>query len=145
MTVPGVGGQPCMFESPEQLRGLIEEYFESCHGVDGNGNKIQIRPITLEGLAYHIGCDRKTIWNYKHRPEYWPVIKRATDRCQVALIEHSLTARNPAGAIWLACNNYEYTQKAEINVTQTPEKLDTDAVKRHLMERGKIELLTNGV
>ena len=130
-------GRPRKFETIEQLEEMIGAYFESCYGVDDKGNRIQIRPITLEGLSYDLGCDRKTIYNYKgmkdsNNQDFFPTIKRAIDRCAVALIEHSLTARNPAGAIWLACNNYEYTQKVEVTTTTSSDQLDTDEIKAKL-------------
>jgi len=137
-------GRPRKFDTVEQLEEMIETYFESCFGIDDKGNRIQIRPITLEGLAYDLNCDRKTIWNYKgmkdsNKQDYFPAIKRAIDRCQVALIEHSLTAKNPAGAIWLGCNNYDYVQKVELHATCQPEQLSASDIHKQLEARKKDE------
>jgi len=128
-------GKPPIFETPEILENHIEEYFKACIRVNDDGSETQTRPITLEGLAYHIGCDRKSIWNYKQKPEFYPLVKKAIDRCNVSLIEHALTARNPAGAIWLACNNHEYTQKSELTVTAQPEQLSANDVKELLKKK----------
>jgi hypothetical protein len=148
MTVPIKGGAPRKFNTVEELETLIEAYFESCYGKDANGNSIQIRPITLEGLSYGLGCDRKTIWNYKgmkdsKNQDFFPTIKRAIDRCQVSLAEHALTAKNPAGAIWLGCNNYNYVQKVEIQATTQPEQLTPDDIKNQLEQHKKSGELTD--
>lgn len=142
MVFPYLGGsRPFLFETVEQLEGLIEKYFESCFGVDANGNTYQIRPITLEGLAYDLDCDRKTIHNYKDRKdkngkEFYPVIKKAINRCQVSLVELALTARNPAGAIWLGCNNYDYVNKTDVHVSPNEfEKIDANEIRRMLQEK----------
>lgn len=136
------GGRPRKFDKVEQLEEMIETYFESCFGVDSEDNRIQIRPITLEGLAYDLGCDRRTIWNYKgmkdsNNHEYFPAIKKAIDRCNVSLIEYALTAKNPAGAIWLACNNHEYTQKVEVHTTTTSDQLTNDDIQDKINELKK--------
>ena len=142
MPFPNLDGRPPLFETVEQLEGLINGYFESCFGKDENDNKIQLRPITIEGLAYDIGCDRKTIHNYKGRKDingknFFFVIKRAIDRCQVSLVEHAMTARNPAGAIWLGCNNYDYVNKTDIHVSQELEQLNAHDVKKMIEEKSR--------
>lgn len=126
-------GPKIPFSTPEELEVLINKYFESCFDKEGK----RIRPITLEGLAYDIGCDRRTIWEYKKKPEFWPVIKKAIDMAQMSLAEYAMEARNPAGAIWLGCNNYEYVQKKEVNITTETESLSADDIRMVLENRRK--------
>lgn len=138
-------GRPTKFNTVEDLAKAIDKYFKSCYGKDGDGNLVNIRPITLEGLSYDIGCDRHTIWNYKKRVDdngkpFWPLIKAATDRCQTYLAEHAMMAKNPAGAIWLGCNNYDYVQKTETHVVNEPTTLSTEDVKKFLHKEGEEEV-----
>lgn len=65
------------WNSPQQLQGLIDEYFASCFGPmfnyktgepymnpDGTLRIMQIKPYTLSGLAIYIHIDRSAITNY---------------------------------------------------------------------------------
>jgi hypothetical protein len=132
-----LGGRPRTFDTVEDMQRAIDRYFKSCERRDDDGNLISIRPVTIEGLAFDCGCDRHTIWDYKKKVDingepFWPVIKVAIDRAQVSLAEHAMTAKNPAGAIWLGCNNYDYVQKTESHVTQESTVLSKDQVDKFL-------------
>lgn len=73
---PTLGVKP-KFLTPEQLQGLVDEYFESCNGpvldkygqlqYDKNGNilKAQTKPFTVSGLALSLGITTKTLKEYR--------------------------------------------------------------------------------
>jgi hypothetical protein len=61
-------GRPPIFETPEQLEDLIQAYF------DENEEK-----VTITGLAYYLGFEsRQSIYDYKEKPEFTYILKRAT-------------------------------------------------------------------
>lgn len=68
-------GERAAFTSPEILQRDCDEYFESCYGPlihkgrivkDENGEivKVQKRPFTVSGLAYHLGIETSTFNRY---------------------------------------------------------------------------------
>lgn len=68
-------GEKAAFTSPEELQQRCDEYFESCFGPlifkgniirddDGNIQKVQQRPFTVSGLAYHLGIETSTFNRY---------------------------------------------------------------------------------
>ena len=98
------GGRPVLYETPEQLEKLINEYFEQC--------EVRERPPTIAGLAYCLGVDRQTIYNYEKKEPFFGTIKRARDRI-IMNIEEELICRGNSGTIFLA-KNYGYTDKQEL-------------------------------
>lgn len=64
--------------SPEDLQACCDAYFDSCMGplidkygqvvYDQNGKmvKVQVRPYTISGLAYHLGISTVTLMRYRH-------------------------------------------------------------------------------
>jgi DNA-binding XRE family transcriptional regulator len=115
------GGRPLLFKSPKELQEKIDKYFQECKDnyieiVNKHGNKAIInKPLipTIAGLAYNIGVDRQTIYNYSEKEEFFDTIKKARDYIYMC-IENGLTNfDNPTGKIFIA-KNYGYTDKNEI-------------------------------
>ena len=61
-------GRPLLFETPEDLQVRIDEYYEDC--------KQRGAALTFAGLAAFLEVDRKTIYNYKQKDEFFPTIKK---------------------------------------------------------------------
>jgi hypothetical protein len=116
------GGRPLLYNSPEDLEKAILEYYKECKDnkktiITKEGKEIKISfPLipTIAGLAYHLGIDRHTIYNYEKRDEYFHTIKKARDYI-LSQMESSLmnSDGNVTGKIFLA-KNYGYTDKKEI-------------------------------
>ena len=104
------GGRPKTFNNPEQLKTLVDNYIKECNDND--------KPPTIAGLAYSLGVDRKTIWNYEQRDEFFPIIKKARDFIMSEL-EIKLMQEGKGGQIFLA-KNYGYADKVEIENTGDP-------------------------
>lgn len=102
-----MAGQPPKFCTPEQLQECIDKYKKYL--------KENKKPPTIAGLAYYIGIDRKTIWNYKQKDEFFPTIKDFVDYILMTYEERGLTD-STAGLIFLL-KNYGYTDKQEIDHT----------------------------
>lgn len=93
-------GRPPLFETPEQLRQAIDQYFDT--------NKLP----TITGLALYLGfCDRQSLYDYEKKPEFTCMIKEARLRVESSY-EQTLYTKNPTGAIF-ALKNMGWRDKQE--------------------------------
>lgn len=110
------GGRPLAFDSVDELAERVELYFLTdayiSHGFDGDREIKQFAP-TMSGLALFLGVDRKTLYNYSSRDEFFPTIKNARARVEVALEQH-LYSKSVTGAIFSLKNNFDWTDKQEL-------------------------------
>ena len=105
------GGRPRLFNTVEELEQKIEEFYDYC--------ELKEVPLTFERLATFIGVDRKTIYNYSQKDEFFPSIKRVRDKIQADIMERGMSgAINPTFGIF-CLKNYGYTDKQEIESTNT--------------------------
>lgn len=118
-------GRPLAFKSVEELQSKIDEYFDFCDNriqqvyskkQDAVIEIINPEPYTIAGLAYAVGVDRKTLWNYSKKDEFFHTIKRARDKVQTD-VERRLMESNPTGAIFNLKNNFGYRDKVETELT----------------------------
>ena len=132
-------GQPLKFKSVAELQTKIEAYFKSCYktSLDDNNEpyQVNIRPLTMSGLAVDLNTTRQTLINYSNKEEYFATIKNARSIVEAYAEENLFTARNPAGTIFSLKNNYSWIDKQEItqdinaNINQivvAPVKFDED-------------------
>lgn len=98
------GGRPLTYKTKEELGTAIDSYFDNCEQRD--------RPPTIAGLAYWLDVDRRSIYNYEKRDEFFHTIKRARDKI-IMNIEEELISKGNSGTIFLA-KNYGYTDKQEV-------------------------------
>jgi hypothetical protein len=145
-------GRPLLYKTPEELRGAIEGYFESCwqekweydkrakkwtQCLDHEGNpiKVQHKPYTMTGLALALNTSRLTLKNYRERADFEEIVQWARDMCENYLEEGMLKNKIPAiPAIFNAKNNYGWADKSELdvntNITEMPTvKKDGEDVK----------------
>ena len=92
------------FESEEELREEIEDYFKSCYIFETDDNGIVVgakwlKKPTLSGLAIHLGVARETIWKYGKSDRFGNTIKRAKDIITNFTEELLIEGKNPVGAI----------------------------------------------
>lgn len=100
-------GRPRIFNSQEELEQKIMEYWRRCE----QNNK----PYTLSGLALWIGVDRKTLYNYSEKDEFFPTIKKAKDIVEASMEERALTGENNVTfSIFALKNNFAWRDKQEI-------------------------------
>lgn len=96
------GGRPPLWTDPQQLQELIDKYFQH-----------EEKP-TFAGLAYYIGIDRGTLYNYENKDEFFNTIKKARDRMLEKYEELLIyTGKNTAGIIF-ALKNTGWTDKTDI-------------------------------
>jgi len=101
------GGRPKKYKTSDEMQKKIDKYFERCDNME--------LPYTVEGLAYTLDLDRKSLLNYSKDQEFFHTIKRAKDKVLFRLSELSLSGKiNPSVTIFNLKNNYDYTDRQEI-------------------------------
>ena len=102
-------GRPLLFKTVEELEEKIEAFYDYCEEKEV--------PLTFERIAVFLGVDRKTIFNYSEKDEFFPTFKRVRDRIQADIMEKGMSgAINPTFGIF-CLKNYGYTDKQEIEST----------------------------
>lgn len=97
-------GRPQKFKSVEELKKLINNYFEEC--------KENETPLTVEMLAWTLGVRRQTLLNYEIKDEYLDTIKDAKEYVLATKVENlNRKQTNTAGIIFDLCNNGDYSNK----------------------------------
>ena len=99
-----VRGRPKIFNSPEEIDQKVAEYKEYLRERE--------KPPTMAGLAYFLGVDRKTLFNYSKDEEFFPTIKRYRDWVLME-IEEMCVDKGNGGTVFIA-KNYGYTDKQEV-------------------------------
>ena len=100
-------GRPRKFNSQEELEEKIMEYWQRCEQLN--------KSYTLSGLALWIGVDRKTLYNYSEKDDFFPTIKKARDIVEASMEERALTGENNVTfSIFALKNNFGWKDKQEI-------------------------------
>ncbi len=108
------GGRPLKFNSVEELKNKIEEYFMSLKDDKG----IFIRPPTVTGLAVALDTNRETLCNYEEKEDYFDTIKEAKSRCEAWVEENALLGKaNATFSIFNLKNNYGWKDKTESDIS----------------------------
>lgn len=103
-------GRPLLFESPEEMQKVIDEYFRTDAFIE-QGENIIFAP-TISGLAFALGMSRQTLLNYQNKDLFFGTVKRAKDRVAIAL-EQKLYGNTVTGVIFNLKNNFGWTDKTE--------------------------------
>ncbi len=128
------GGRPLLFKTPAALEKAIDGYFKECkdHKKEILDKNDKIKKVadpqipTIAGLAYNLGVDRQTIYNYEKTQRFFDIIKGARNFI-LSRIEGRITnaTGNMGGPIFIA-KNYGYADKQEIEMTKPIEVIITD-------------------
>ncbi len=111
-------GRPVAFETVEELQELIDGYFDYCDELlrrDDDGKVVSSKPYTMTGLARAIGVDRRTLLNYSHKEDFFPLIKAAKSRVEEYAEERLFGNTQVAGSIFTLKNNHGWKDKQEID------------------------------
>ena len=122
-----ITGQPRLFNSPEDIQPLIEDYFKQC-----DTNK---RPYTVAGLAHHIGfSSRQSLFDYEKFPEFADTLKRAKFRIEAQRNEQLIAGQgNVVGMIFDLKNNFDWKDSKELQVSgQIEHKMDPDQIEERI-------------
>jgi hypothetical protein len=139
-------GRPPIFETPEQLQDLIDEYFKEgvtvkkvVIGKAPNNYTLDVEVPTISGLTYYIGFEsRQSFYDYEQKQEFSYTIKRARLFIEQHY-EEMLQTGNTTGAIF-ALKNFDWKDTQEVNQKTTikDDRIDdsklTDEELRTLVE-----------
>lgn len=130
-------GRPLAFKSLEDLEEAVDLYFETDAyietGISDTGEPIKMYAPTMSGLALSLGVDRKTITNYANRDEFFPAIKKARSRVEVAL-EQRLYGNNVTGVIFNLKNNFDWRDSQNIDHTTNGKDISPSSVDPSLVQ-----------
>ena len=107
-------GRPPKYNNKEEMQKVIDNYF-STDAFIKVGESTIFAP-TVEGLAYALDMNRKTLLEYEAKDEFCNTIKRAKQRVAIAL-EQRLYGNNVTGIIFNLKNNFGWKDKIEQDVT----------------------------
>lgn len=118
-------GRPMLYSSEEELRKVINEYFDWCdnrikeiHTKEGEVIAItHPAPYTMSGLARRLGMSRETLVQYGRKEQFSDTIKDARSRVQEDIENRLMETSNQAGAIFNLKNNFGWKDKSEVENT----------------------------
>ena len=134
------GGRPMKYNTREDLENAIDNYFNECKlnkktmiTKDGILNVSSPKVPTIAGLAYAIGVDRQTVYNYEKNQEYFDIIKRARDYILAEIESAAINDDVNNGPVIFVMKNYGYSDKQEIEHSGGIEqRLNSDQVKEEI-------------
>jgi hypothetical protein len=109
-------GRPRLFNTPEEMQGLIDEFF------------IKASHPTITGLALHLGFEsRQSFYDYQKEEGFSYTIKRARSRIENAYEAMLYRSEGQVtGAIFALKNVGGWTDKQVIESTNTQRVIMTD-------------------
>lgn len=102
-------GRPPKFESPEEMKNMIEKYFKKCETTG--------EPKTILGLCNFLDIHRSTLGEYEDKEGFSNTVKKAKSICEQHVNEKALKGEyNATMAIFNLKNNFgwEDRKKQEI-------------------------------
>ena len=135
-------GRPPKWNTPKELQVAIDKYYE--------WTKANNKHITVTGLAWWLGCDRKTLINYENsdtngwlkecskedKADFIHTIKDAKRLIETEYEESLYDNRTTTGAIFTLKNNYAWCDKQEIVTTNNDDKLSKSEIDKQLEALG---------
>ncbi len=146
------GGRPPAFKSANELSKRINAYFDAETGCfpikdkdtgeflhDKHGKiMFEVMPPTVSGLALFLGfCDRQSLYDYKSRPEFSCIIKKAVLQIERFHEGRCATDGKPVGSIFWLKNHKWKDDDAKVamnfftNPLQAIRALDEEDRKRN--------------
>lgn len=120
----GNSGKAKKWDSAESLQADIEKYYAQC--------KKEETPLTIEGLAETLDCDRHTLLNYekaKGYEEFFATIKKAKNKVARNKVERGLKGEaNATMTIFDLKNNHGYKDQTQTDITSKGKTLSSSVV-----------------
>ena len=111
-------GRPLKFKTAEDLQKRIDEYFA---WAEDKG-----LPLSIERLAVFLDVDRKTVYNYSDKEDFFPTIKKAREYIYAFQVEQGMLGKlHPAFTIFLM-KNQGYSDRQEHDLSGTIKILPPD-------------------
>lgn len=107
-------GRPPKYKTPEELENVIDDYFDSLIGEDGEW----VRPPTVTGLARRLNLSRQGLLNYKKKDEFIDTIMHARARVEEFNEESLFSAgKSTTGVMFNLKNNFGWEDKTKHDVS----------------------------
>lgn len=131
-------GRPPMYNTAEEMQGIIDAYFEECKGkilTDDDGNVVRdkyympviinAKPPTITGLALALGfTSRQALLNYQAKDEFVDTITRAKSRVECYAEERLYDKEGANGAKFNLANNFVgWKDKQDVTISGKLEDL----------------------
>lgn len=142
-------GRPLAFGTVEELDAAIDAYLGDC---SPHKSKRQVlrekedgttywavaeymtdqKPVTVAGAALALGVNRRTLLEYKERPDFFPSVERLLAACE-AYTESMLYTPAANGAKFSLANNFrgkyqEWADKQEVDHTTKGKEIQAPAI-----------------
>lgn len=104
-------GRPRAFRTPDELKNLIGEYLEYLHENEGT-------PFTLTGLAFFIGVNVDTLYEYRSKDDFSDVFAKIYQYAHMQYEQGMLTSARPQGWIFALKNHFKWKDDRNINLNQ---------------------------
>jgi hypothetical protein len=121
------GGRPKNFKTPKEMLDKFLDYYKSCFITEKNKEGVEyqrnIKPVTLIGATNFLDISKDTFAEYSHKPEFSDTVKKIKQICEEFLIEQMFYNPRQVSMIFLAKNNFGYTDTTEQKVTVTDNKI----------------------
>lgn len=122
-------GRPLKYKTAEELEEAIDKYFESRVDepiIDEEGNVLLDKtgcpcmiphPPTVAGLALWLGFeDRRSMYDYKDRPEFSHAIKKAIEKIADYAEQHLYQGKATGAIFWLKNHGWKDKQETDVNI-----------------------------
>ena len=93
------------YKTPKDLQIKIDEYFDLCEKDK--------KPLTVSGLAVHIGLSRAELLAYNEKDEFNILLKKAKNMCESFLERQLHNSGQVAGLIFILKNCYGWKDRQE--------------------------------
>ncbi len=124
-------GRPAKFKDAEEMKSLIQDYFDTRGWIKIDGvDEKQFKSPTISGMALHLGfCNRASMYDYKEKPEFTNIIKKATSLIE-SYHEESLAGKNPTGHIFVL-KNLGWADQSKIEIKTNA---DSEAERKSVLD-----------
>jgi hypothetical protein len=141
-------GRPRKYDSVEDFVTAMTSYFDLCERENATSiresGKLS-RVLNVEHLCSHMGIVKDTLYQYAKRTDgngnsFSDSVKMASQYIAGFKIEKAaLGFLKEITTIFDLKNNHGYVDKTELTVSNEPEKLSAEDIKRRLQEKKKLE------
>ena len=100
-------GKPRAY-TPEELLSKFKEYIENTEDFP-----------TIVSFCYYLDLPRSSYYCYKEIDEYQDTIEKIEAKLNISIDNAIMTARNPAGPIFMGKNKLGYADKMEVKAETT--------------------------
>ena len=114
----------------EQILEYTKQYIDTCEDTfDPESKKVKVNIPTIEGLAYHLGINKDTIYSWrKEKPEFSELISNLLAKQAKYLVNKGLSGEYNPTIAKVLLTKHGYTEKTETDITSGGEKIQVNVI-----------------